>query len=105
MKLVSRSADMKPVDVRPGVTKKVPEYNPSEMRTSEWTFEPWSSTEPHAHDHPLLSYVVKGKMKVQLGDGPEETLGPGDYYFIPANMLRKLTFLETTTVAMFSPPY
>lgn len=105
MELISRDKDMQAIEVRAGVSKRIPAQNPAELRVSEWTFAAGARSSPHTHGVPQINYVVKGKMRLKLEDEPETIVGPGDYYYTPAGCSHELEFIENTTMIIFNPPH
>jgi len=101
--LISHRKDLKPIDVRPGVTKRAPGHNSSEMQVSEWTLDAGSESEAHVHDFPVVNYVVKGKARIRLGNDSEEVVAPGDYYYVPTGVTHGLVVVEEFTVIVFGP--
>jgi quercetin dioxygenase-like cupin family protein len=39
------------------------------------------------HPNEQWNYIVKGQMRVKVGDGPEQICGPGTLLYFPANIV------------------
>ncbi len=42
---------------------------------------------PHTHPNEQWNYIVQGKLRVKIGDQPEQLCGPGTLLYFPANMV------------------
>lgn len=42
---------------------------------------------PHTHPNEQWNYIVKGKLRVKIGDQPERLCGPGTLLYFPANVV------------------
>jgi len=42
---------------------------------------------PHTHANEQWNYIVKGTLKVKIGDQPEQLCGPGTLLYFPANVV------------------
>ena len=51
------------------------------------TMGPSVAAGPHTHDGPVFGSVERGSVIVQIGDGPEVVLHPGDVFHEPADEL------------------
>jgi quercetin dioxygenase-like cupin family protein len=103
--MISRNQDLEVIPGRAGVTERRPNHDPSVLGLEEWTFEPgveWSHG--HAHDESQIAYIVKGKLRLDLG-GDEVILDAGSYYYTPAgtaHFIREI--IETVTMVIVSTP-
>ncbi len=96
--MISLNEDMVLTEIRPGVSVRRPIHDPSHLKVSEWIIEPGSTFPAHAHETDQMTYIVKGKIKLQLGD-QEYTLGAGSYYYTPAGQVTQTKeIVETTTM-------
>ena len=62
-----------------------------------------SGTAPHAHDHESVIYVVRGRIKTQIG-GETHVLAAGDACRHPANETHAVEALEDTVVVEIKSP-
>src|SRR5882672_487713 len=46
-----------------------------------------TGSNPHHHPNEQWNYIVKGMMRVKVGDGPEQICGPGTLLYFPANIV------------------
>lgn len=46
-----------------------------------------TGSRPHLHPNEQWNYVVKGTLRVKVGDGPEQLCGPGTLLYFPANIV------------------
>ena len=60
---------------------------------------------PHRHPSAQISYMLKGKMRLSV-DGDERVLSPGEFGYVPPNVLHGIESLDEDLVALdiFSPP-
>jgi quercetin dioxygenase-like cupin family protein len=42
---------------------------------------------PHTHPNEQWNYIVQGKLRVKVGDQPEQLCGPGTLLYFPANVV------------------
>jgi quercetin dioxygenase-like cupin family protein len=56
------------------------------MQLIHATFEPDGTYAMHAHSHEQMSVVLKGRMRLTVGDEVRE-VGPGDMWYAPANVM------------------
>ncbi len=54
------------------------------VETQRLTLPPGSKTGLHTHPGPVVSYVVEGRIVVQVEGMPARTFGPGETIFEPA---------------------
>lgn len=71
----------------------------------ETTFAKGAGSPPHSHaDHDSIVYVVRGRMRVTIGDETWEA-GPGDAFQHRPGIVHHMEALEeTVTVEVKSPP-
>jgi quercetin dioxygenase-like cupin family protein len=60
-------------------------------------------TPPHTHNHESICYLVKGKVRVTIGDDTW-LLGPGDAFLHPEGVLHTTEVLEDSTWIEFKSP-
>lgn len=74
------------------------------LMTSVVHFAPHSVVENHSHPHEQMGIIVSGHAEFTVG-GVTQTLGPGDLYRIPSNVVHKVVALDEPVKAfdVFSP--
>ncbi|HJX37447.1 MAG TPA: cupin domain-containing protein [Anaerolineae bacterium] len=60
-------------------------------------------TPPHAHRHENFCYLIRGRIRVTIGDESSE-IGPGDAFLHPAGVLHTSEVLEDSTWIEFKTP-
>lgn len=73
----------------------------------EVTLEKGAIVPPHAHDNEQFTHVVRGKLRVSLGEGGEQVVivGPGEVILIPRGLIHAVEALEDTLeYDVFTPP-
>lgn len=61
------------------------------------TFKGGEGAKPHQHPHEQIVVVLKGRIRVSIGD-EEQELGPGSGFQAPPNVLHGTTALEDSEV-------
>lgn len=61
------------------------------------SFERGEGAEPHQHPHEQIVVVLKGRIRVRLGN-EEQEIGPGSGFHVPPNLLHGVTAIEDTEV-------
>jgi len=61
------------------------------------TFKGGEGAKPHQHPNEQIVVVLKGRIRVRLGD-EEQELGPGSGFRVPPNVLHGTTALEDSEV-------
>lgn len=76
-----------------------------DMLTLEVTMPAGQGSRPHQHDHESVGYVVRGRVRMRVGDETTE-LGPGDGFLHPAGVVHELTAIdgEAVWLEVKSPP-
>lgn len=69
----------------------------------EATVEKGVITPPHRHNHESLCYIVKGRVRVSIGDD-SWLLGPGDAFLHPEGVLHTSEVLEDSIWIEFKSP-
>ncbi len=69
------------------------------MMMSPAELEPHSVVEEHSHPHEQVGMVIEGHALFLVG-GEEKTLGPGDMYRIPGDVVHKVIALDKTVKAL-----
>ncbi len=102
--MISLNKDMPVIPGRAGVSQRKPVHDPAVLGVEEWTFDPGVTFSGHAHNISQISYIVKGRLKLQQGDEVVE-LEPGCYYYTPAGTAHHITeIIEKTTMLIVSNP-
>ncbi|MCD6348320.1 MAG: cupin domain-containing protein [Candidatus Korarchaeota archaeon] len=99
-----RWSEAKPYETWPGVTRRALTLG-ERILLLEISFKKDAVAPVHSHPNEQSGYIVKGKLRIRIGDAVHE-LGPGDAYIIPPNVEHEATALEDTVVVeVFSPPH
>jgi len=61
-----------------------------------------TGSNPHHHPNEQWNYIVKGKLRVKVGDQPERTCGPGTLLYFPANVVHYTIATEDEDVVFFA---
>ena len=67
------------------------------LQVSLLYFETGGGAKEHSHQYEQIMVVVKGKIRVEIGDEVEE-LGPGQALLAPSNVKHQVTALEDSEV-------
>ena len=57
---------------------------------------------PHLHPNEQWNYIVKGTLRVKIGDQPERLCGPGTLLYFPANMVHSTVATPDEDVVFFT---
>jgi len=57
---------------------------------------------PHTHPNEQWNYIVKGTLKVKIGDQPEQICGPGTLLYFPANVVHSTAPMPDDDVVFFA---
>ena len=102
--MISLNKDMPVFPGRAGVTERRPAHDPSVLLVEEWTFDPGVTFHSHAHDESQMTYIIKGKLRLQQGD-EIVVLEPGCYYYTPAGQVHVIVeIIEQITMLIVSTP-
>ncbi len=98
-----RLDELNEVQLRRGVSHKV---FSGENATLAWgTLQPGHETNPHAHPHEQLVYVVQGRMRFTVGD-ESAIVEPGDMLVVPSGVehwAENLGSEDAIDLSIFSP--
>ena len=61
-----------------------------------------TGSNPHHHPNEQLNYIIKGTLRVKIGDFPEQLCGPGTLLYFPANMVHYTIATEDEDVVFFA---
>lgn len=85
-----------------GIQVKTITYGRETLMT-EFVLQKDSALPEHAHEQEQTGYLVKGKMKLFVGDS-RRVMNPGDCWNIPSNVRHRAEILEDSlAVEVFSP--
>ena len=102
--MISLNKDMPVFPGRAGVSERRPIHDPTAFEVEEWIFEPGVKFNGHAHGQSVMTYIVKGRMRLKQS-GEEVELEAGCYYFTPPGMVHEIAeIIETTTMLCISSP-
>lgn len=57
---------------------------------------------PHTHPNEQWNYIVKGTLRVKIGDQPEQLCGPGTLLYFPANVVHSTAATADEDVVFFA---
>ncbi|HWQ29020.1 MAG TPA: cupin domain-containing protein [Dehalococcoidia bacterium] len=94
--------DARAVEMFPGVTRRT--LNSGERTTlAEIVLAAGAVVPEHSHPHEQVGYVVRGRVRVRIGDQTRD-LGAGDSYLAPGGVPHVVEALEDAVcVDIFSP--
>ena len=61
-----------------------------------------TGSNPHHHPNEQWNYIVKGKLRVKVGDQPERICGPGTLLYFPANVVHYTIATDEEDVVFFA---
>ena len=64
--------------------------------------EAGTGSNPHHHPNEQWNYIVKGTLRVKVGDAPEQLCGPGTLLYFPANIVHYTIATEDEDVVFFA---
>ncbi|WP_379062536.1 cupin domain-containing protein [Mesorhizobium sp. UC22_110] len=102
IEVFSRAVDREWVATPDGNRRRVL-VNTDELMMVEFGFEKGGVGALHSHVHVQASYVAEGRFEVTI-DGRTETLGVGDSFIVPSNLVHGVKALEAgRLVDSFTP--
>ena len=72
------------------------------MQCALVTKERGTGSNPHHHPNEQWNYIVKGTLRVKVGDEPEELCGPGTLLYFPANIVHYTIATPEEDVVFFA---
>jgi quercetin dioxygenase-like cupin family protein len=57
---------------------------------------------PHTHPNEQWNFIVKGTLRVRIGDQPEQLCGPGTVLYFPANIVHSTVATADEDVVFFT---
>lgn len=101
--MIIKSGKTKTVEMFEGVHRKTLAVG-EKMMLVEFTFHKGSIVPIHTHPNEQVGYIVKGKVKLIIGE-KEHLLETGDSYYIQSNIEHGATLIEESIIIdVFSPP-
>ncbi|MFB0561247.1 MAG: cupin domain-containing protein [Candidatus Lokiarchaeia archaeon] len=101
--MIIKSEKAKSVEMFEGVHRKTMAMG-EKMMLVEFTFRAGSVVPSHTHPNEQVGYMVKGKMKLKIGE-KEHLVETGDSYYIQPNIEHGATLIdESTIIDVFCPP-
>lgn len=98
-----KGEQVKQVEMAPGVQRRTLGHGP-QMLLAEFTLAAGSEVPMHAHPHEQVGYVVRGSMRLTIGD-EARTCAAGDSYYIPGDVSHMAVLEEDALVIdVFCPP-
>ncbi len=91
--------------LRDGITRRF--ITSASAMIGEVTLEKGAIVPPHAHDNEQFTHVVRGKLRVSLGEEEQQVfmVGPGEVILIPSGLLHAVEAVEDTLeYDVFTPP-
>jgi len=97
-----KNIDVTQDEIAPGVTRKIMGYQ-SDLMLIRVEFKGNTSFPLHKHPHQQITHIIEGMFKATV-NGKSETLGPGDSYIVPENVLHTVESLGSgILIDVFSP--
>lgn len=75
------SADAPPADVKPLLTKTLPDLPGKEVSMITVEYPPGGASKPHRHDADVFVYVLEGAVVMQVKGGKEVTVHAGETFY------------------------
>ena len=72
------------------------------MQCALVTKEKGTGSNPHHHPNEQWNFIVKGTLRVKVGDEPEQLCGPGTLLYFPANVVHYTIATEDEDVVFFA---
>jgi quercetin dioxygenase-like cupin family protein len=68
-------------------SQSLPQLDAAHLKvtTVEVTYPPGGSSAPHSHPCPVIGYVLRGAVRMQVKGGPVLVYRPGDSFYEPPN--------------------
>jgi len=98
-----RAADVKPVEMVPGVWRRTLAWG-ERLMIVQVTLEEGTIVPAHRHPHEQITYVIEGELSMKV-EGQTHVLRAGDSLLFPSEVEHGATALQRTLVVdTFSPP-
>jgi quercetin dioxygenase-like cupin family protein len=93
---------VKQVEMAPGVVRRTLGHG-AEMLMAEFNLAAGSEVATHSHPHAQVGYVVRGGLRLTIGDDTR-VCRAGDSYYIPGNVPhRGVTVEDSLVIDVFHP--
>jgi quercetin dioxygenase-like cupin family protein len=82
-------------------SQSLPQLDASHLKATivEVTYPPGGSSTPHSHPCPVIGYVLRGAVRMQLKGGPASVYRPGDSFYEAPNGVHQVSANASTTKA------
>jgi quercetin dioxygenase-like cupin family protein len=79
-------------------SQSLPQLDASHLKvtTVEVTYPPGGSSTPHSHPCPVLGYVLRGAVRMQVKGGPVSVYRPGDSFYEAPNGVHQVSANAST---------
>ena len=95
--------DMAKIEAGTGYSTAVgPVVEGERMQCALVTKPKGTGSRPHLHPNEQWNFIVKGTLRVKVGDGPEQLCGPGTLLYFPANVVHYTIATEDEDVVFFA---
>jgi quercetin dioxygenase-like cupin family protein len=96
-------AEMAGIDAGTGYsTAHGPVVEGERMQCALVTKAKGTGSRPHLHPNEQWNYIVSGKLRVKVGDGPEQICGPGTLLYFPAQVVHYTIATQDEDVVFFA---
>jgi quercetin dioxygenase-like cupin family protein len=77
----------------------IPEMDGKKLKTTilEVSYPPGGTSTAHRHPCPVIGYVLEGRYRTQIGDGPVTIYQKGDTFYEPPNGVHQISANASTT--------
>ena len=100
---IFRLAEMEKIDAGTGYsTAHGPVIEGERIQCGLITKKRGTGARPHLHPNEQWNYIVKGTLRVKIGDEPEQLCGPGTLLYFPANIVHSTVATPEEDVLFFT---
>ena len=77
----------------------IPQMDGAKLKTTilEVSYPPGGTSAAHRHPCPVIGYVLEGRYRTQIGDGPVTIYQKGDTFYEPPNGVHQVSANASTT--------
>lgn len=77
----------------------IPQMDGAKLKTTilEVSYPPGGTSAAHRHPCPVIGYVLEGRYRTKIGDGPETIYQKGDTFYEPPNGVHQVSANASTT--------
>ena len=97
--MITLDEEMGFTEIHPGMFKRAPIHDSTVLDVREWSYGPGTSFEKHTHGTAQISRIIKGKIRVMVGD-EEKVLSAGGYYYTPVGVPHQIIEVLEPTVEL-----